>query len=159
MENDKITYEEYKNQRQKEFNALPIFFVFGEKQFEEELMKRGLTLNDVDKVCSLPGGGFCLKSDFAKIKEFIDKPDQLDELMKDTEFAESAFIYEMRNHEYHINWQGDWDVCSCFGDCEYGEDKDYSDYLREMGYSNEIIQIFAVARAKFIKQCNDNDWY
>ena len=33
------------------------------------------------------------------------------------EYWESAFLREMFNHEYGINWQADFDVCSCFGNC------------------------------------------
>lgn len=32
-------------------------------------------------------------------------------------YWKSAFLSEMFNHEYGINWQGDFDVCSCFGNC------------------------------------------
>ena len=40
---------------------------------------------------------------------------ELNEAMKDPEFAKSAFRYEMDNHEYSINWDGDSDVLNCFG--------------------------------------------
>ena len=33
------------------------------------------------------------------------------------EYWKSAFLREMFNHEYGINWQADFDVCSCFGNC------------------------------------------
>ena len=79
--------------------------------------------------------------------------------MQDDEFAESTSYYEMSNHEYHIDWHGDWDVCSCFGNCEYGEDKDYSDYLREMGYSDKVIQAFKRAKSRFWKYCEENDMF
>ena len=32
------------------------------------------------------------------------------EFIADYEHAYDAFFYEMGNHEYHINWQGDWDA-------------------------------------------------
>lgn len=153
-----MTYEEYRKQRQDEVNALPIFFAFSNKQFEEEMGKRGLTVEDTDKICRI-SGGFCLKSDLGTIKEFVRKPDPLHSLMNDATFAESAFYYEMGNHEYHINWQGDWDVCSCFGSCEYGEDKDYTDYLGEIGYSQDVIAAFGTAKTKFYNACRENDWY
>jgi hypothetical protein len=35
-----MNYKEYKEKRQSEFNQLPIFFAFGNKQFEEQLAKR-----------------------------------------------------------------------------------------------------------------------
>ena len=79
--------------------------------------------------------------------------------MKNPEFAESAFYYEMGNHEYHINWQGDWDVCSCFGDCEYSDGKTYVDYLKEIGYTQETINAFKLAKKRFHSDCIKNDWY
>ena len=45
-----------------------------------------------------------------------------DKLKSDPDFAEAAFLYEMDNHEYAINWDGDDDVLSCFG-------MDYEDLL------------------------------
>ena len=41
--------------------------------------------------------------------------EELHEALKDEEFAEAAFLYEMNNHEYAINWDGDDDVLDCFG--------------------------------------------
>ena len=31
------------------------------------------------------------------------------------DYWKNAFLYEMYNHEYGINWEGDYDVCACFG--------------------------------------------
>ena len=153
-----MTYEEYKNQRQSEFNALPIFFAFNMEQFAREMEKRGLTVDDTDKVYRFGNGGFYLRSDAPIIREFMNKPDHIRELMNDPEFAESAFYYEMGNHEYHINtYQGDWDVCSCFGSCDYGEEKDYRDYLKEMGYSPEVISAFRTARDHLYEDCVNGD--
>lgn len=155
-----MTYQEYKQQKQDEFNSLPIFFAFSDEQFEKEMNKRGLTSKDTDKIYSLSStGGFYLRSDAEKVHEFIHRIDPLPELMKDDDFAESAFYYEMKNHEYHINWQGDWDVCNCFGDCEYKEQNTYRDYLKIIGYSENTVQAFYRARRKFLQDCSDNDWY
>ena len=35
-------------------------------------------------------------------------------LRDDPDFAEAAFLYEMNNHEYSINWTADEDVLACF---------------------------------------------
>lgn len=154
-----MTYAEYKKARQDEFNNLPIFFAFGNEQFKRAMEERGLTENDVDKVYRLGDtGGFYLKKDADIIRNFMNKPDKLNEYMKNPEFAESAFYYEMGNHEYHINWQGDWDVCSCFGDCEYSYGKTYVDYLTEIGYTQEIINAFKLARKHFHSDCIKKDW-
>ena len=155
-----MTYKEYIDKKQNEYNSLPIFYAFSNSQLEKELNKRGLTLQDTDKIYKLGNtGGFYLKSDAPIIHAYLKKPDELKELMQDSEFAEDAFYYEMSNHEYHINWQADWDVCTCFGSCEYAEDKDYTDYLKEIGYDENVIKSFSRAKRKFLNDCIKNDWY
>lgn len=149
-----MTYEEYKNKRQAEFNALPVFYAFSKEQFKKAMEERGLTENDTDQVRQWYGGGFYLKKDAHVIAEWLreeSKGDKLKELMRDPKFAESAFLYEMNNHEYAINWQGDWDVCSCFGECKYDEAKDYDDYLTELGYDDQTITAYRLARKKHYK--------
>ena len=145
-----MTYEEYRENRQTEFNALPIFFAFSNEQFEKALNERGVTLEDApNKVCKYGYGGFYLKSDADIIKEYHkrDRDSELREMMnKDLDFAYGAFKYEMYNHEYPINWQGDWDVCNCFGECEYSDDKYGVDYLRELGFSEAVIGQYYKAR-------------
>ena len=155
-----MTYKEWKEKEQEEFNKLPIFFAFSDKQFKEAMEARGLTLADTCKVARLGDtGGFFLKEDRQVIRDYFDKPNELLELMKDPEFAENAFLYEMGNYEYHINWQGDWDVCSCFGRCKYEDGKGGLSYLKEMGYGTETLLAYQTARQKFYKQVDEGDWY
>ena len=156
-----MTYVEWRDAKQKEYNALPIFYAFSNEQFREAMEERGLTENDTDKIYKLGStGGFYLKSDAPIIREYINKDDGLKDLMEgESGFAESAFYYEMQNHEYHINWQADWDVCSCFGDCEYGEDKSYAVYLVEMGYSDNVVKEYRKARSRFLNDADKNGWY
>lgn len=145
-------YEEYRNKRQEEFNALPIFFAFNNEQFKAEMEKRGLTENDTDKLYKCAGGGFYLKEDSPKIKAFLES-ETLEERMKKPDFAIQAFEYEMENHEYAINYyQGDWDVCCCFcsKEPEYADDKDYADYLREDGHA-EWIPFYEQAKELYYK--------
>ena len=55
------------------------------------------------------------KSDVPEFKNMLIRNTmQLHTAMKDEDFAEAAFLYEMDNHEYAINWDGDEDVMSCF---------------------------------------------
>lgn len=154
-----MTYKEYTEKRQKEYNELPIFWAFSMDQFKEAMEERGLTVDDTDKVYCFGHGGYYLKKDSKIIRDFFNAPDQLKELMNDPAFAEDAFYYEMGNHEYHINWQADWDVCSCFGNPEYSEEADGKDYLKELGYSDEVILAYYRARRRFLKDCDENDWY
>ena len=66
----------------------------------------------------------------------------------------------MGNQEYHINhYQGDWDVCSCFGKCEYEHGKTYRDYLKENGYSDSVIKSFERAKSRFWNDAIENDWF
>lgn len=140
-----MTYDEYRTERQTKANNLPVFFAVSKKQLKEEMAKIGLTTSDEDKkkICSVPWASntFCLKSDIPKIIAYIEE-DNITELMKDPVFAEEAFRYEMDNHEYAINLQGDWDVCSCFFSVEYESSKTGDDYLKESGCSDEIIKAY-----------------
>lgn len=154
-----MTYKEYKDIQQKSVNDLPIFWAFGKEQFREAMEEHGLTENDTDKIYSLGGGGYYLRSDAEVIRAFFNKKDELPELMKDPAFAEDAFIAEMKNHEYWINDQGDWDVCSCFGNCEYKSWKEGPDYLEEMGYGDGVIQAFKSAKKKVWDKAIENDWF
>ena len=67
-----------------------------------------------------------------------------DKLKTDPEFAEAAFLYEMDNHEYAINYDGDDDVLRCFG-------MDYED-LRAAG----LQAVYETARRKHFK--NMEEW-
>lgn len=145
-----MKYSEYKDARQSEVNKLPLFFAFGNKQFEEQLAKRGIKVEDAAKhVVSIGAGGFFLRKDKPVIDAYFskDRDAELRAMMEaDLDFARDAFEYEMMNHEYPINWQGDYDVCSCFGNVEYGEEKYGREYLTELGFSEKVIAVYAKAR-------------
>ena len=152
-----MTYQEYLKQRGNEVNSLPIKFAFGQKQFEEMMAQWGLTPDDTDKIYRLGDtGGFYLKTDSDKVKAYFSKDTGLEELMKDEKFRVDAFRYEMDNHEYAINWQGDWDVLNCFSDKElvYGEYKIFSDYLNDMGHP-EWIKSYVTARKSHLEMAKN----
>lgn len=57
-------------------------------------------------------------SDFVKSgEELLSMLEKAEPSADNAAYWKSAFLNEMFNHEYGINWQGDFDVCSCFGDC------------------------------------------
>lgn len=154
-----ITYQEYREQKQAEVNALPLAFAFSDEQFVAGMHELGLKETDTDKIVAVPGGGFCRKEDAKRVFETLSWG-KLTELMKDPEFAEDAFYYEMCNHEYGINLQGAYDVCECFpGELEYGDDKTGVDYLKEMGYGEEIQKAWCDAKAKYWKDAIENEWF
>jgi len=101
------TYQQLAKRHQSEYNDLPIFYAFNNKQFEKGMQKMGLTINDLDKICSLGCGGYIekTKSDIRhdcfsrQRKEFLSalKADETGE-----GFIFQAFDYELANHEYCV---------------------------------------------------------
>ena len=66
------------------------------------------------------------------------------------EYWKSAFVYEMFNHEYGINWQADFDVCSCFGDCSGVEDYTNVDNLfNACNFSDIQRSAYSAARSEY----------
>lgn len=154
------TYKEYRDAEQKAANDLPLFFAFSRDQFRAEMEKRGLTEHDTDQIYPFGNtGGYYLRSDAPIIHEWLNRKDKLPALMENFDFAVDAFFYEMCNHEYGINWQGDWDVCRCFGDPVWSEEKAGADYLREMGYTDTTIKAYAAAAKKYHKAAYENEWF
>lgn len=154
-----MNYREYKEQRQKEFNALPIHFAFSTDRFREEMEAMGLTEGDTDQIIAVGGGGFMKKEDEHLLDEFLESDHLKDLMEEDPKFAEDAFYYEMANHEYHINWQGDWDVVSCFGSVKYEEYTGGMTYLCRMGYSESVMRAYEQARKRFLRDAEEHDWY
>ena len=107
-------YAEMLRRHQKEINDFPMAFAFSDRQLEEALKKLGAT---IDEVTTLPGN--CAIFRKVDVPAWCDlckrQSNELKEAMKNDEFAETAFRYEMDNHEYAINWEGDSDVLACFG--------------------------------------------
>ena len=107
-------YLDFKKRQQKEFEDFPIAYAFNDKQLEEALKKLGATKEECVTVF---GHGDIVKRENAKplVKMFERHTKELREkLREDKEFAEAAFLYEMDNHEYAINWSADEDVMDCF---------------------------------------------
>lgn len=155
-----MTYEEYRKQSQEEMNALPIFWAFNTKQLEEEMNKRGLSLKDTDKIYRFGNGGFYLRSDAKQIRDYFNKPDKLSDLMKDYDFALDAILYEMNNHEYAINWQADWDVCSVFGKVEYTEAEDeLEQYFNQLHWEDTTRKAYLDAKREHYKMAEENEWF
>lgn len=107
-------YLDFKKQQEKEFAEFPIAYAFNEKQLEEALEKLGATKEECVTVF---GHGDVVKRENAKdLIKLLERhtEDLKQKLIDDVEFAEAAFLYEMDNHEYAINWSADEDVLDCF---------------------------------------------
>lgn len=108
-------YLEMKERHQRDVNNFPIAFAFSTSQLKEALEKIGA--KSLDECCTIHNcGDIIRKSDWEAYRKMaIDHAKELNDAMNDPEFAKSAFRYEMDNHEYAINWDGDADVLGCFG--------------------------------------------
>lgn len=107
-------YLELKKRHEKEAGDFPIAYAFNDKQLEEALGKLGATKEECVTVF---GHGDIVKRENAKplidmLERHVEEIKQ--KLIDDVEFAEAAFLYEMDNHEYAINWSADEDVMDCF---------------------------------------------
>ena len=108
-------YLDFKKRQQKEFEDFPIAYAFNDKQLEEALEKLGATK---EECVSVFGHGDLVKRENAKdlVKLFTRHDKELREKLKsDKEFAYEAFLYEMDNHEYALNWSADEDVLAALG--------------------------------------------
>ena len=102
-----MTYMKFKDKRQKEVNELPMYFAFSDKQFNDLMVKLGYDDENVflNDIMSIGGGSIILKKDKELIMNTFDRIDkELTENFKNEEFLESAFEYELGNHEYCITY-------------------------------------------------------
>ena len=100
-------YLEMQKRHQKELEEFLIAYAFNDKQLEEALEKLGATKEECVTVF---GHGDIVKREYAKslVKMFERHDKELKQKLKDDpDFAEAAFLYEMDNHEYAINWSAD----------------------------------------------------
>ena len=107
-------YLDLNKRHQKEFEEFPIAYAFNDKQLQEALEKLGATREECITVF---GHGDIVKRTDAKalVKMLERHTKELKQKLKDDpEFAYAAFLYEMDNHEYAINWSADEDVLDCF---------------------------------------------
>lgn len=110
----KQEYLDLQKKHQKELEDFPIAYAFNDEQLKEALTKLNATREECVTVF---GHGDIVKRTDAKA--FVDMLKRHTEEVKqklrdDVEFAEAAFLYEMDNHEYAINWSADEDVLACF---------------------------------------------
>lgn len=154
----KETYSEMKARHQEETGKLPMFFAFSVSQFDEALEKRGLKREAMAKgsVVALGAGAYCLKNDAEGIMSALRRfSDEIADGVFDYDFAYEAFLYEMNNHEYFINCQGDWDVLSCFGlnddVSEYSDCKGAHDYMNDMGFGDATKRAYRAAAAEHFR--------
>ena len=107
-------YLDLKSKHEKELNEFPIAYAFNEKQLARALEKLGATKEEC--VTVFGHGDIVRREDAKPFVKMLERHTQevKQKLAEDVEFAEAAFLYEMNNHEYAINWSADEDVLDCF---------------------------------------------
>ena len=126
-----------------EINNFPIAYAFDEKQLEAALEKLGASRDEC--VTIFGHGDIVKKEDAPKFMAMLKRHSNevINLLLNDKEVAEAAFLYEMDNHEYAINWSGDEDVLDCFGLTE--------ESLTKMG----LRTVYLNARRKHMKHAEE----
>lgn len=152
------TYEQMRKRHQEEFNEFPLGAAFSNEQFDKMMYKFGLTPEDTDKILSIGNGCFIRKSDKESFHEIMKRhSDEMEAAMKDIEFFKSAVLYEMCNHEYGINWQGDYDVINALGfDVEYSDGSEL-EKCTEMTYEQKAA--YLEAKKEYHKLAIEKEWF
>lgn len=103
-ENTTLQYTTYQDMRivqQTEFNSFPMFAAFNAKQFEDGMHGLGLEPNDVNAITDIGFGCFVRKTDKDRLIGMQERHYmELKDTLRDLDFAKSAFLYELSNHEY-----------------------------------------------------------
>lgn len=136
-------YKQLRDRQQKEVNDFPFFFAFNNEQFADGMRMIGLHPEDTDKIYKLGDtGGFYAKTESARLKEMWSRHEkELSDAMQDDDFAISAFIYELANHEFCITYDFE-DALSALG-MEYG---DLDERLKTLLYK---------AKDKYLEECDN----
>lgn len=115
-----------------------------EKVYQESIA--GLYLNPVS---------FCYMADLDFIHHQAALKAKLEERYAETEtdfeYQKSAFLYEMYNHEYGINFQADWDVLNCFTTVPY-KDAGTEWYLAQTDFTDVQKDAYREAKREYFRR-------
>ena len=73
------------------------------------------------------------------------------------DYSKAAFLAEMFNHEYGINWQADFDTLSAFGAIRWHGDDAAAllAYFDDLHFSDEQRRAYMDARAEYYRRSAD----
>ena len=111
----KQEYLDLKKKHEQELSDFPIAYAFNDEQLKDALVKLGV--NSTKECVTVFGhGDIVKKEDASKLIDMLKRhtAEIKQKLKDDPDFAAAAFRYEIDNHEYAINWDGDDDVLRCF---------------------------------------------
>lgn len=70
------------------------------------------------------------------------------------DYWKDAFIREMYNHEYGINFDADFDTLSAFGNLRPTKAKDeLGNYFKQLGFTAKQKKAYLAARDEYLRQC------
>ena len=100
-------YLTLKQEQQTEINNFPMAFAFSKSQFEKEMARLGLAVDDTDKIIGIGGGGFIRRTDREAFDEMLKRLDaEMTAAMSADPtgdgFLFDMFDYELSNHEYIV---------------------------------------------------------
>lgn len=150
-----MNYEQLHKKQLEESSKLPMYWAFTEKQFNNLLCRLNAKEEDFTTIC----GALILKKDETYVTETLKRHKrEMKNAMENIEFFKSAIIYEMRNHEYAINYQGDYDVCHALGfHCPY-ECGDIRD-IEKSNMTERQKRAYKEARREYLRLADKNEWY
>lgn len=108
-------YLDLVKKHEQELSDFPIAYAFNDEQVKEALKKLGA--ESLKECVTVFGHGDIVKKvDASRFVAMLTRhADEIRQKLKDDpDFAAAAFRYEMDNHEYAINWDGDDDILRCF---------------------------------------------
>lgn len=93
---------------QQEANSFPTFFAFNREQFEEGMIKLGLTVSETNKIVTIGGGGYLRSSDLSKFDAMFSRHKKEMKEAIEADITGKGFIfemcyYELSNHEYIVS--------------------------------------------------------
>lgn len=138
-----MTYQDLKLAQENELNEFTskyCFWAFGQDQLNKKLAELGITEEELQEKYVGFYGGAMRADKVSEYEELLTRHfNQLQQHLKDTDFALSAFKYELANHEYGYTY-------------------DETPALRALGLSardvadNEVLRNAFVKAVKYIKE-------
>lgn len=108
-------YLEMKKRHEEELSKFPIAYAFNDEQLKGALVKLGVKSKE-ECVTVFGYGDIVKKENAPKLIDMLKRhtKEVKDAIKNDVDFAYEAFRYEMDNHEYAINLDGDEEILACF---------------------------------------------
>lgn len=153
---DEKTRKEYyiRNYYNMRVDYVTVFCINPTEDQEREFRKKTASMTyDPLSFCYIADPDF-VKNHVKLYNDFITAAERSE---NDFDYMKDAFIREMYNHEYCINWEADFDTLSAFGNIDYSEDATLETYFKQLGFNETQKKAYRAARTEYYKQIAEND--